>query len=91
LAFFFDISSWNEKTWFQTGGTRSKVIVENPAFSFFKRKGIIIFKVSEVAKYKNLMSFEELALNNRPILKTIYSHSQVVKEPKELIQVTMDA
>ena len=30
MAEFFDISLWNEQPWFQTGGTRSKVIVENP-------------------------------------------------------------
>ncbi len=28
---FYDITEWNEKPWFQTGGTRSKVIVENPS------------------------------------------------------------
>ncbi len=31
MAEFYDITKWNEKPWFQTGGTRSKVIVENPA------------------------------------------------------------
>jgi hypothetical protein len=31
MAEFFDISNWHEKPWYQTGGTRSKVIVENPA------------------------------------------------------------
>lgn len=31
MAEFFDISTWNERTWFQTGGTRDKMIVENPA------------------------------------------------------------
>lgn len=30
MADFYDITSWNEKPWYQTGGTRSKVIVENP-------------------------------------------------------------
>lgn len=30
---FYDITSWNEKPWYQTGGTRSKVIVENPMTS----------------------------------------------------------
>lgn len=30
MADFYDISTWNEKPWYQTGGTRSKVIVENP-------------------------------------------------------------
>lgn len=30
MAEYFDITSWNEKPWFQTGGTRSKSIVENP-------------------------------------------------------------
>jgi hypothetical protein len=30
MAEFFDISNWQEKPWFQTGGTRSKMIVENP-------------------------------------------------------------
>lgn len=30
MAEFFDISNWNEKPWYQTGGTRDKVIVENP-------------------------------------------------------------
>jgi len=27
---FYNITKWNEKPWYQTGGTRSKVIVENP-------------------------------------------------------------
>lgn len=27
---FYNITRWNEKPWYQTGGTRSKVIVENP-------------------------------------------------------------
>jgi hypothetical protein len=27
---FYDISDWPEKPHFQTGGTRNKVIVENP-------------------------------------------------------------
>jgi hypothetical protein len=27
---FYDITSWNEKLWYQPGGTRSKVVVENP-------------------------------------------------------------
>lgn len=27
---FYDLTNWNEKPWYQTGGTRSKVIVENP-------------------------------------------------------------
>jgi hypothetical protein len=31
LTNYYDISAWNEKPWYQTGGTRSKVIVENPA------------------------------------------------------------
>jgi len=31
MADFYDITSWNEKPWYQTGGTREKVIVENPA------------------------------------------------------------
>jgi len=31
MADFFDITKWEEKPWYQTGGTRSKVIVENPA------------------------------------------------------------
>ena len=30
MAEFFDITNWEEKPWYQTGGTRSKVIVENP-------------------------------------------------------------
>jgi len=30
MAEFFEISNWEEKPWYQTGGTRSKVIVENP-------------------------------------------------------------
>jgi hypothetical protein len=30
MAEYFDISNWQEKPWFQTGGTRSKMIVENP-------------------------------------------------------------
>lgn len=30
---FYNITSWNEKPWYQTGGTRSKVIVENPETS----------------------------------------------------------
>lgn len=30
MAEFYDISSWQEKPWYQTGGTRSKMIVENP-------------------------------------------------------------
>lgn len=30
MAEFFDITHWDEKPWYQTGGTRSKVIVENP-------------------------------------------------------------
>ena len=31
MADFYDITTWTEKPWYQTGGTRSKVIVENPA------------------------------------------------------------
>lgn len=30
MADFYDITTWNEKPWYQTGGTRNKVIVENP-------------------------------------------------------------
>ncbi len=30
MAKFYDISAWNERTWFQTGGTRDKMVVENP-------------------------------------------------------------
>lgn len=30
MADFFDITNWVEKPWYQTGGTRSKMIVENP-------------------------------------------------------------
>lgn len=30
MAEYYDISNWDEKPWYQTGGTRSKVIVENP-------------------------------------------------------------
>jgi len=30
MAEFYDITNWDEKPWYQTGGTRSKVIVENP-------------------------------------------------------------
>lgn len=67
-------------------GARVFLNMENPAFSFLKSKGIIIFKMSEVRKYKNLMSFEELALKNRPILRSIYAHSQVLKETKELVK-----
>jgi len=31
MAEFYDVTTWNEKPWYQTGGTRDKVIVENPA------------------------------------------------------------
>jgi hypothetical protein len=31
LADFYNITSWSEKPYFQTGGTRDKVIVENPS------------------------------------------------------------
>lgn len=31
MAEFYDVTTWNEKPWYQTGGTRSKVIVENPS------------------------------------------------------------
>lgn len=31
MAEFFDISTWSEMPWYQTGGTRSKVIVVNPS------------------------------------------------------------
>jgi len=41
LADYYDITSWNEKPWFQTGGTRSKVIVEDP-----KTGKIYYFKTS---------------------------------------------
>ena len=40
MAEFYDISNWQEKIHFQTGGTRSKAIVENPnnnALYFFKK------------------------------------------------------
>ena len=30
MAIFYDITSWNEKPWYQTGGTRNKVILESP-------------------------------------------------------------
>lgn len=30
MADFYDITKWSEKPWYQTTGTRSKVIVENP-------------------------------------------------------------
>jgi hypothetical protein len=55
---FYNITSWNEKPWFQTGGTRSKVVVENPETSdhyYFKsslKKGEIDYKYefwSEIA------------------------------------------
>lgn len=39
MAEFYDISNWNEKLYFQPGGTRSKVVVEHPAtheLYFFK-------------------------------------------------------
>jgi len=41
LADFYDITNWNEKPWFQTGGTRSKVIIENP-----ENRKIYYFKTS---------------------------------------------
>jgi hypothetical protein len=50
MADFYDITSWNEKPWYQTGGTRSKVIVENPA-----NKSDYYFKTSlkrELKDYK---------------------------------------
>ena len=31
MAEYYDISNWHEKPWFQTGGTRNKMVVENPA------------------------------------------------------------
>lgn len=39
MADFYDISEWSEKLWFQPGGTRDKVVVENPetgVLYFFK-------------------------------------------------------
>jgi hypothetical protein len=30
MAEFYNISTWQEKPHFQTGGTRNKIIVENP-------------------------------------------------------------
>ena len=41
MADFYDITNWNEKPWFQTGGTRSKVIIENP-----ENRKIYYFKTS---------------------------------------------
>lgn len=39
MAEFYDITKWSEKLWFQPGGTRDKVVIENPATGelyFFK-------------------------------------------------------
>lgn len=67
-------------------GARVFLNKENPAYGYFKSIGVKVFKVSEVHNYKNLMSFEELAAHNRPILKRIYSYDQVLKETKELVK-----
>ena len=51
MADFYDITTWTEKPWYQTGGTRSKVIVENPA-----NRTEYYFKTSlkkELKDYKN--------------------------------------
>jgi hypothetical protein len=47
MADFFDISDWQEKIHYQTGGTRSKAIVENP-----NNNTLYFFKKS-IPKYKH--------------------------------------
>lgn len=52
MADFYDISNWQEKPWFQTGGTRSKMIVENPdnhADYYFKTS---LKKINKDYKYE---------------------------------------
>jgi hypothetical protein len=68
MANFFDISDWEEKQYFQTGGTRNKQVVEHPTTAdlyFFKtsiKKEKMDYKyefwseiiASEVGRYLNL-------------------------------------
>ena len=52
MAEYFDITNWVEKPWFQTGGTRSKMIVENPvdhADYYFKTS---LKKINKDYKYE---------------------------------------
>jgi len=52
MADYFDITKWVEKPWFQTGGTRSKMIVENPvdhADYYFKTS---LKKINKDYKYE---------------------------------------
>ncbi|SMO35388.1 4-alpha-L-fucosyltransferase glycosyl transferase group 56 [Saccharicrinis carchari] len=67
-------------------GARVFLNKKNPTYHYFKSIGIKVYKVSKAGKYKNLMSFEELAGRNRPILKRLYSREKVVKETKELVK-----
>lgn len=47
MADFYDISNWQEKYHYQTGGTRSKAVVENP-----QNESLYFFKKS-IPKYKH--------------------------------------
>lgn len=66
-------------------GARVFLNKTNPTYHYFKSLGIKIYKVSEVGKYKKLMTFEKLAAINRPILEKIYSRDQVIRETNELV------
>jgi len=45
MADFYDITTWNEKPWYQTGGTREKCFVENP------ENGKLYYFKESIAKY----------------------------------------
>ncbi len=52
MADYFDISSWNEKPWFGTKGSRNKRVVENPTtgkYCYFKTS---LFKPDKDYKYE---------------------------------------
>lgn len=47
MADFFDISNWQEKIHYQTGGTRSKAVVENP------EDNVLYFFKKSIPKYRH--------------------------------------
>lgn len=47
MAAFFDITDWQEKIHYQTGGTRSKAVVENP------KDNVLYFFKKSIPKYRH--------------------------------------
>lgn len=67
-------------------GARIFLNPESIIYNFLKREGFIVYKIEDLKEIGSLLSFNELATHNRPLIERKFSRKQVLKDTEDLVR-----